>query len=185
MNLAFGAYVIRSWRPGDEAPVQRYADNRKIWINLRDAFPHPYTLEDARDWIAFASGRDPEWAFAIATPEEAIGGIGLDPGSDVHRGSAELGYWLGEPFWGRGIATAAVRALSAWAFAHRPIHRIHAGPFARNQASVRVLEKAGYRREGLLRRSVIKDGRLEDQVVLALLEEEACGPGAAAEDEQP
>ena len=167
MELPFENFSIRSWREADAQPLQRYADNRKIWLNLRDIFPHPYTLEDARWWVAHASQQSPECSFAIATADEPIGGIGLVLGEDVNRFSAELGYWLAEPFWGRGITTDAVRIFTEWAFEHFTLNRIFATPFAGNTASERVLEKAGYTREGVLKNAVVKDRILFDQVMYA------------------
>ena len=172
MKLSFGQYTIRSWRQADAEPLQRYADNRKIWLNLRDIVPHPYTLEDARWWVTHASQERPEYSFAIATTDEPIGGIGLVPGEDVNRHCAELGYWLGEPFWGRGITTNAVRVFTEWAFEHFTLNRIFATPFAANTASARVLEKAGYTREGVLKNAVVKDRMLLDQLMYARLNED-------------
>jgi len=167
--IGVGAYIIRSWRDTDVESLQRYANNRNIWLNLRDVFPHPYTIEDAIRWIEHASQEDPERSFAIASEEEPIGGIGLIFGDDVHRYNAELGYWLAEPFWGRGIMTGAVCAFTEYAFRRFALNRIYAEPFARNLASVRVLEKAGFSREGILRSSVVKDGVILDQIVYAKL----------------
>jgi RimJ/RimL family protein N-acetyltransferase len=96
MQLDIGEWQIRNWRPGDETALVRYANNRKIWLNLRDAFPHPYTADDARAWIKFAMEQNPAVNFAIASYEEAIGGVGLKLQEDVFRRSAEIGYWLGE-----------------------------------------------------------------------------------------
>jgi ribosomal-protein-alanine N-acetyltransferase len=168
-RLPFGECMIRSWRDTDVESLQKYANNRKIWLNLRDVFPHPYTIDDARWWIEHASQEDPEQSFAIASAVEPIGGIGLMFGDDVHRHNAELGYWLAEPFWGRGIMTGAVCAFTEYAFKKFPLNRIYAEPFARNLASVRVLEKAGFLREGVLRASVVKDGTILDQIVYARL----------------
>ena len=138
----------------DAAALRRYANNRKIWINLRDVFPHPYTLQDAIAFLGCVAQEKPETAFAIATPTEAIGGIGLRLGVDVHRKTAELGYWLGEPFWGRGIVSEALAAFTRYAFETFDLQRIYAEPFADNAASVRVLEKAGFTCEGRMRRSI-------------------------------
>jgi ribosomal-protein-alanine N-acetyltransferase len=168
-RLLFGEYMSRSWRDTDVEPLQRYANNRKIWLNLRDVFPHPYTIDDARWWVEHASQDDPERSFAIASAEEPIGAIGLIFGEDVHRFSAELGYWFAEPFWGRGIMTGAVRALIEYAFRKLPLNRIYVEPFAHNLASVRVLEKAGFLREGVLKANVVKDNAILDQIVYAKL----------------
>ena len=167
MELSLGKYTIRSWRETDAEPLQRYADNRKIWLNLRDIFPQPYTLEDAQWWVVHASQEDPECSFAIATGDEPIGGIGLVLGDDVNRCSAELGYWLAEPFWGQGITTDVVRSFTEWGFEHFSLNRIFATPFAGNTASERVLEKAGFTREGVMKNAIVKDGVVRDQVMYA------------------
>jgi RimJ/RimL family protein N-acetyltransferase len=172
VKLPFGNYLIRSWCEDDAVPLQRYADNRKIWLNLRDIFPYPYTLEDARWWVAFAANEDPERSFAIATANEPIGGIGLVLGEDVNRHSAELGYFLAEPFWGQGITTAAVRTFTNWAFECFSLNRIFATPFAGNTASERVLEKAGFTREGVLKNAAVKDRVLLDQIMYAKVSED-------------
>lgn len=172
MELVIGEWKIRSWMPEDEAAIVRYANNLNISINLRDSFPFPYTLNDARYWLRKVQKQQPEVAFAIASAEEAVGGIGLHIDRDVFRRSAEIGYWLGEPFWGRGIGTMAVRALTTYAFGAFDLNRIYAGVFEGNPASVRVLEKAGYHYEGRLRKAVFKDGRLLDQFIYAILADE-------------
>jgi RimJ/RimL family protein N-acetyltransferase len=153
---------------GDEAALARHANSRAVWLNLRDRFPHPYTLADAEDWVRFASAQQPETNFAIEAGGEAVGGIGFVLHEDVERCSAEIGYWLGEAVWGRGIATAAVRAATAYAFPTYRLTRVYAVPFARNRASCRVLEKAGYVLEARLRRSAIKDGLVLDQLLYAV-----------------
>jgi ribosomal-protein-alanine N-acetyltransferase len=167
MRIEWGPYRIRDWGEGDARFLVRYANNRAIAQWLRDRFPHPYTRSDAQAFLSAVAGLSVRTTFAVATDEEAIGGIGLEFGADVHRFTAELGYWLGEPFWGRGIMTEAVRHLTAWAFESFELHRIHATVFAGNQASVRVLAKAGFQPEGCLRASVFKNGRILDQFVYA------------------
>jgi RimJ/RimL family protein N-acetyltransferase len=170
-NIKIGNYVIRNWRKEDAASIVQYASNRKIWINLRDAFPYPYTQSDAEAFLFRAMQMQPGSYFAIASDNEAIGSIGLMAGNDVHRFTAELGYWLAEPFWGKGIMTAAVRALSEYAFAELGFHRIFAEPCTTNAASARVLEKAGFALEGIMGASVFKDGRILDQYLYAKVDE--------------
>jgi len=169
MQLSLGAWEIRDLVPRDAAARVKYANNRRISRNVRDIFPHPYTAADADAFLARTFAKQPREAFAIATPEELIGGIGLLPGEDVYRRSAEIGYWLAEPFWGKGIATRAVRALCDWAFANLDIVRIYAGVFETNPASSRVLEKAGFQLEGRLRMAVTKEGRTFDELLYARL----------------
>jgi len=169
MEIRLVHCTVRSWREDDAAGAAVHADNRKVWINLRDGFPHPYTVDDARAFIARARAMRPEAHFAIAVDGAVVGGIGFGLHTDVERVSAEVGYWLGEPFWGRGITTEALRAVSAWAIPQYGLTRIYAVPFEWNPASCRVLEKAGYVREGRMRRSAIKDGRIIDQLLYALV----------------
>jgi RimJ/RimL family protein N-acetyltransferase len=158
---------IRSWKASDLESLVQYANNRNVWINVRDRFPYPYTTHDGRAFLRHTRDQRPETAFAIAIHGEAVGGMGFQLQSDVERVSAEIGYWLGEPFWGRGIATEALVALTEYAIATHDLTRVYAVPFAWNTASCRVLEKAGYVLEGRLRRSAIKDGRVTDQLQYA------------------
>ena len=167
MRVDIGEWQLRSYRVGDAVSLVRYADNRNISRNMRDAFPYPYTLSDANDWISLVMQQSPEVNFAIASADEVIGGIGLTFRDDIHRRSAEIGYWLGEPFWGRGITTAALRALTDHAFASHDIVRLDASVFEWNPASMRVLEKVGYVLEGRLRNSITKDGQTIDQFLYA------------------
>jgi ribosomal-protein-alanine N-acetyltransferase len=152
----------------DDAPsLAYYANNRKIWRNLRDGFPHPYTLADAEQFITRVKSQKPETAFAIIHDGKAIGAIGFKIGSDVERVGAETGYWIGEPFWGQGIMTEAVKGLTDYIIKKHNLTRIFAVPFDWNTASHRVLEKAGYQIEGRMRRSVIKEGKIIDQLLYA------------------
>ena len=169
MVIEFGEWMIRSFRSDDAEAIAKYANNRKVWRNLRDRFPHPYSLRHAEVWIDLAAAQTPETNFAIASATEAIGGIGLELGRDVHRRSANVGYWLGEPYWGRGIATGALRAFTEFAFAEFDLVRIDANVYEWNPASARVLEKAGYEYEGRLRRSITKDGQTIDQWLYAMV----------------
>jgi ribosomal-protein-alanine N-acetyltransferase len=164
---------IREWRHEDAADLARLADDREIWLGLRDLFPHPYGIGDALAFIALAGRMDPQTFFAIEVDGALAGGIGYTYRTDVERIGAEVGYWLGRAFWGRGIATAALRLLTAHAFAADPeLRRLWAVPFVTNIASARVLEKAGYTREGTLRQSAIKDGRVLDQWLYAIVRDD-------------
>jgi RimJ/RimL family protein N-acetyltransferase len=150
---------------------------------MRDRFPHPYRLRDAAAFlfavhVARLAGR-PERHFAIEVRGEVAGGIGLLLGSDVHARTAELFYWLGESFWGRGIASTAVKAVAGHVFAHHRLLRLCALPYSGNPASCRVLEKAGFSREGVLRNNAVKNGRILDQVVYAIVAEREGERGAA------
>ncbi len=168
MKIQLGDYYIRSYRPADAAAIVRYADNPLIAANMTDAFPHPYTDKAAQDWLDIVLNQERETLFALADERELIGSIGLHPGKGVFRCMAEIGYWVGEEFWGQGIVSAAVVAFTDHAFAEfEDISRIQAHVFASNPASARVLEKAGYDLEGRLRRSVIKNDEVLDQWMYA------------------
>ena len=173
IRLEQGPVVVREWQKTDAEALAPLANDRRVWIHMRDAFPHPYGIKDARRFIEQALARSPPSFFAIEESTRLAGGIGYVQHTDVERVGAEVGYWLGHECWGRGIATAALCAVSAQAFAaHEQLQRLYAVPFACNPASARVLEKAGYRCEGTLRQSAIKDGHLLDQWMYALLREE-------------
>jgi len=167
MLLDLGDIKVRSWRRDDLKSLVHHANNAKIAANLRDQFPHPYTRRDGIDFLEYARTQDPESSFAIEYGGEAVGGVGFLVGRDIARISAEMGYWLSEDFWGRGIATRAVAAMSAWALDNYKLTRVYAMVFAHNAASVRVLEKAGFEREGLMRKSAIKNGVVLDQILFA------------------
>jgi ribosomal-protein-alanine N-acetyltransferase len=172
MLVAAPNVVLRPWQPDDAEALAAIANDRSVWINLRDRFPHPYTLDDARSWIAFASGQaDPLTHPAVVVGGAVAGGMGLMPLDDVNRITVEIGYWLGRDFRGRGVATAAVRALTAYAFDVLGFERVEAPIFAWNPASGRVLEKAGYVLEGRFRRRMIKDGRIDDELLYARVRE--------------
>lgn len=176
MEILLASCTLRSWRLDDQASLARHARSDRIWRNLKDRFPRHYTLDDARRWLQAAVNQDPERALAIEVEGQAVGGIGIEPGTDVYRRSAEIGYWLGEDFWGRGIATEAVAAFTAYCFRQLGFERIHAGVFGWNRASIRVLEKCGYRLEGRRRNAVFKDGMLTDELLYAILRAEEGAP---------
>jgi RimJ/RimL family protein N-acetyltransferase len=167
VRIQLSRCLLREWRRGDEPSLVRHANNRSVWINLRDAFPFPYTTADARDWIRLATTNGYNYVFAIDVDGFAVGAVGVHPGVDIHRHSAEIGYWLGEEYWNRGICTEAVVAVTNYAFATLGMARVHAEVFNWNTASMRVLEKAGFLREGVLRKSVYKDRQWADEVVFA------------------
>lgn len=172
MRWDFGWWSIRRFQRRDVAALAKYANNPNVSAYLRDAFPYPYSRREARIWVEAAMAQEVVSHFAIATKDELIGGVGFHPQEDVHRRSAELGYWLGEPFWDRGIASQAVPVVVAHAFEDFDLVRIFAYVFEGNAASERVLEKAGFVCEGVLRQSVFKQGRMLDQKLYALLRDE-------------
>jgi [ribosomal protein S5]-alanine N-acetyltransferase len=169
MRAVLSGCEVRPWLEADVGSLTLHANNHAIWRNLRDGFPHPYQEANARAYIRQVREQQPETTFAIDVDGAAVGSIGLMIGNDVERVSAELGYWLGEPFWGRGIVTECVRAVSAYAIAKLGLTRVFALPFAGNGASCRVLEKAGFTLEARLRKSAIKEGRVTDQFLYAFV----------------
>ena len=172
MEIELSAARLRSWRLDDAASLVRHANNRRVSMNLRDAFPYPYNDADAAEWLERAVTRDPVTNFAIEVAGEAAGSVGLRLDTDIFSRTAEIGYWLGEAHWGKGIVTEAVRAISRYAFERFDLARIEAGVFERNPASMRVLEKNGFTLEGRLRQRVTKDGVTMDECLYALTRED-------------
>jgi ribosomal-protein-alanine N-acetyltransferase len=169
MQLKLTRCDVRSWHADDVPSLVEHANNRQIWINLRDRFPHPYTRANGQAFIRDSRMMRPETFFAIAVNHAAVGGIGFVPQADVDRMSAEVGYWLGEAFWGKGIVTEALVAVTRYAIDEHGLTRLFALPFAHNTASCRVLEKAGYVLEARLRKSAIKEGQVIDQCQYAFI----------------
>ena len=167
MQLVLERCTIRPWRLDDAGSLAKHANNRKVWIALRDLFPHPYAIQDAHEFLQRATSELSEMKFCIEIEGAAVGGIGVHPGQDVHRFAATMGYWLGEQFWGRGIMTEAVTAVTDFCFDNFPLRRIFAEVFSSNPASARVLEKAGFNLEGRLKNHVMKEGKLLDSLLYA------------------
>jgi ribosomal-protein-alanine N-acetyltransferase len=167
MQLVLERCTIRPWRWDDAEWLTRHANNRKVWLALRDLFPHPYTIQDAQGFLQRAISEQPTTNFCIEVDGAAAGGIGIRLGQDVHRHTAEFGYWLGQKFWGRGIMTEVVIAFTDFCSDNFQLRRIYAEPFANNPASARVLEKAGFVFEGRLKNNVVKDGKLLDSLLYA------------------
>jgi RimJ/RimL family protein N-acetyltransferase len=178
MEIRCSTCLLRPLVLADAASLALHANDRNVWLNLRDRFPHPYSERDAEEYIAAVAARAQQTSFGIVVGGEAVGNVSLMLGADIERKTAEMGYWLGRAFWGRGIATEAVRAATLYAFDQLGMHRVFALPFARNPASSRVLEKVGYVREGLMRRSAIKDGELLDQILFAAYDDDRLGTRA-------
>lgn len=167
LHLEGSRCIVRDWRKSDAESLVRHADNVNVAKHLRDRFPNPYTRQDARAFLKHAAASDDPTNLAIEVDGDAVGAIGYVPGRDVERFSAEIGYWLGETMWGRGIVSDALMVLTDHAFARMNVLRMFALPFADNPGSVRVLEKAGYTREGFLRSSSVKYGVVKDQLLYA------------------
>lgn len=162
--------TLRPWRADDLDELVAQANNRRVWRNLRDRFPHPYTRQDARGWLAFAAEQSPQMNFCIAVEGHPAGGIGLERRGDVDCRTAEIGYWLGETYWRHGIGSEVVRAFADWALAtFADVARLEAGVFGWNPGSARVLEKAGFFCEARHRDAVFKDGELTDRLIYARL----------------
>ncbi len=169
-TLTAPGLLLRPWRSGDEEALVKFAGERAIWMNMRDLFPHPYTRAHADGWIALNRARTgPVRHFAIEVDGLAIGSCGFDALDDERRITAEIGYWLARPYWGKGLATAALGRVTQYAFERFPLERLQAHVYDWNPASARVLEKCGYTLEGRLRRTVIKDDRVGDALVYARL----------------
>jgi RimJ/RimL family protein N-acetyltransferase len=167
MHLDCGVCIVRDWSPGDKDSLVQVANDRSIWRNLTHEFPHPYTDADAESWFALLHEQTMPTHWAVEVGGRAVGGIGCEPGEGVHAKSAHFGYWLGRAYWGCGIMTAAVRATSDHVLGHLDIARLEARVFEWNPASMRVLEKCGFLREGVLCKSVFKDAQLIDSVLYA------------------
>lgn len=164
---------IREWRLDDAAELAELLNNKKILDNLRDGLPYPYTESDARYYINAMQTADKNsvLAFAVVCDNELAGSIGIFRQSNIHFRTAELGYYIGEKFWNKGVATEAVKLACQKAFA-TDIIRIYAEPFARNTASCRVLEKSGFVCEGVLRANAVKNGIIEDMKIYSLIKEQ-------------
>ena len=161
-------FLLRPWALTDLNSLVRYANNPDIAKFMTDGFPHPYTEENGKAFIAFATKDDPVHIFAIDVAGEAVSGIGLHPQADVQRKNAELGYWLAEPFWGNGIITNAIKEIVAFGFKTYDINRIFARPFATNIGSQKVLGKAGFVLEGRFEKTFFKNGEFLDELVYAV-----------------
>jgi RimJ/RimL family protein N-acetyltransferase len=165
--LTFTRSKIREYMPGDAVAVVQQCNNHNISQWMTNVFPHPYTLQDAHNWINHnisIAAKGPPQNFVLVDPmtDSAIGGIGIKPGADVFAHTAEIGYWLGEEYWGRGIMSEALPAFTRWVWDNRETERLWAGVYDGNTPSRRLLEKAGYRCEGLMRGHVRKEGVVRD-----------------------
>ena len=175
MNIEFGkVYSLQDWdSAGNVGGQDRFvalADDKGIWANLGEEFPHPYTRSDAEAWVALQSGREPVEQLAICDATGPIGAIGLITREGRYQHSAALGYWLGRPFWGHGIMTAAAKLVTAYGFETLGLIRLEARVRTCNNASSSVLQKVGFRCEGLLRRAALKQGVPVDYLLYAILE---------------
>lgn len=163
-------YTLRKWTAKDRLSLQKHANNPKIAHNLRNSFPYPYTLKDAARFLRYVKDyRNRDFLRAISINGEAVGNIEIHFREDVYSKSAEIGYWIGEEYWGKGILTSAVRDMVDYVFQNTDIVRIYAEVYDYNIASQRVLEKNGFEKEGVLKKSVLKDGEFHDCFLYALI----------------
>jgi RimJ/RimL family protein N-acetyltransferase len=161
-------FNLRPWQQNDVDSLAEYANNFNIAKNLTNAFPHPYTIDDARKFIEMVSQHNPVQVFTIEINEKASGGIGLFPQTDIMCKNAELGYWLAEPFWGKGIISKAILQMLDYGFNTFDINRIYARPFGTNIASQKALEKAGFVLEARFEKTIFKNGEYLDEMVYAV-----------------
>jgi len=161
-------FKLRPWHLDDLEDLVNYANNRKIASNLTDLFPHPYREKDGVNFIEMTLKQSPTQVFAIEINQKAIGSIGLQPQTDIHCKNMELGYWLAEDYWNKGIMTAAVQKMSLYAFKTFDVNRIFARPFGTNIGSQKILEKTGFKLEGQFKNAIFKNGMFVDELIYAL-----------------
>ena len=165
---------IRKWKLSDAKDLAAALSNKKVQDNLRDGLPYPYTEQDGKEFISamLSADENETFAFAIMVDDKVVGSIGIFRQGNIHSQTAELGYYIAEEYWGKGIMTEAVKQICAYVFAKSDIIRIYAEPFAYNIASCRVLEKVGYQYEGTLRSNAVKNGKVIDMKMYSLIKEE-------------
>ncbi len=161
-------FELRKWQPSDLESLVKHANNYNIARFLTDQFPHPYTIQDGERFLENVLSHDPAKILAIVVQGEAVGSIGVFPQQDIHCVNAEMGYWLSEEWWGRGIMSAAIRRMVDYGFSTFTVDRIFARPFGSNTASQRVLQKAGFRLEARFEKTLLKNGELLDELVYGI-----------------
>ena len=161
-------FNLRPWNINDLDSLVKYANNEKIAKFMTNKFPHPYTMDHGREFIEFATNESPANIMAIEIGGEASGGIGIHIQPDIYCRNAELGYWLGEPFWGEGVITAAIKQMVAYGFQNWELQRIYARPFGTNKGSQRALEKAGFELEGTFEKTIYKQGEYLDELIYSI-----------------
>lgn len=164
-------YSVRPWKMTDSRRLAESANNLKIWSNVRDYFPHPYKESDGRAFIRMTLSKKNIEDFAIIINDEAVGGIGFIPGSDIERLNAEIGYWLSEKYWGKGIMSRALNDVINYIFGNTNIIRLFTSVLEYNSASVKVLEKNGFRKVGIQTKAAIKNGKIVDMYSYELLKD--------------
>jgi len=161
-------FKLRPWNINDLDSLVQNANNINIAKFMSDGFPYPYTSEKAKTFIEFAIKNTNALYLAIDVNDQAVGGIGISPKTDIKKKNAELGYWLGEPFWCKGIITRAIGEIIDIAFKTFDLTRIYAAPFGTNYASQRVLEKAGFKLEARFEKTIFKNGEFLDELIYAI-----------------
>lgn len=163
--------IIRAWSLEDAEELRNSINNKKVQSNLRDGIPFPYTVDDAKEFITAMLNANPDttYAFAITLNNKVIGSIGAFRQSNIHSKTAEVGYYIGEPYWGRGFGTSAIKQLCEYIFQKTDIIRLFAEPFSNNKASCRILEKCGFKHEGTLRKNAVKDGVVLDMEMYSII----------------
>lgn len=170
--LNYQNITLRRLTDDDKEQLALLANNKKVWDNLRDIMPYPYTTDNAGFFINISKQETPPLTFAIEFDGQFAGVIGLIPQQDVYKKTAEIGYWIGEPFWNKGIATTSVKLITQYAFDQLDFIRLHTGVFEYNTASMKVLEKCGYRKDGVFEKAIIKNGRIWDEHRYSILRKE-------------
>ena len=169
MELHENGFKLRGWNADDVTSIQKHADNPNVYDFLMDRFPHPYTMEAAKAWVDLMLAMEPNYNLVIDVEGYAVGVVGLEMRDDVYRKAPLMGYWISEMLWGKGIMTQAIQLLTAYAFANLDVVRIQAGVLSNNPRSMRVLEKAGFIKEGVLRQNITKNGVILDEHIYAII----------------
>jgi [ribosomal protein S5]-alanine N-acetyltransferase len=173
MEILFEGIILRPWSIDDASQLAEIANNKNIADNLRDLFPHPYSIRDARQWLrSILPVNSPPTNFAVIFDNSIVGNIGILTKQDVYRKNIEIGYFVGEKYWGQGIAVRAIKAITSYAFSNFDIVRVYAETYADNPRSRRALEKAGLRLEAILKNSIIKNGVIKDSCIYSVLKED-------------
>jgi RimJ/RimL family protein N-acetyltransferase len=169
MELKKDNLKLRAFQESDAEQIALLCNNKKIWDNVRDYLPFPYNVDHAIEYIHYCQGENPQTTFAVEYKGEFVGSIGLLQQTDVYRLTAEVGYWIGEPYWGLGIATNALQLITDYGFKTLGLVRIYSGVFDFNKASQRVLEKAGFKLEGIFEKSILKNGTIGSEYRYGLI----------------
>jgi RimJ/RimL family protein N-acetyltransferase len=173
MEIFFDGITLRPWSIRDAGELACIADNKNIADNLRDGFPNPYSIKDARNWLKMILPENfPPRFFAITIDKQLVGSIGIVSKSDIYRKNFEIGYFLSEEYWGQGIMTKAIKAATSYAFKEFDVVRVYAEPFDDNASSKKALEKAGFTLEATLKKNVIKNRIIKDSCIYSVLKED-------------